>query len=474
MTTALLQNLISYMGLAACLLFAGMFLRAKVPAFRKLLLPASVIGGFVGLLLGPQVLGDNAILKFSTDCVSTWSLIPGVLILPIFASVPLGDGMNEPAKPKGEFKRNLPKVLASLGCFGSTCFMQSIVGFGMAILFVTFMPGIGLYKNFGYELTAGFSGGHGTAGAIGGLLQQFGVAHWEVAQGMATTFATIGLIGGMIAGILLINFYCRKGETRMLDKPSALPEVTVFGFTKDVKAQPSVGRETTNNSSIETITVHLGIILIDCALSYFLLAKAKQYNVPGLSVIPVWFYGLILMYGINFLLRKLKLDWMIDKKVKGRIVGAISDFAIVCAVASMNVKAVAAYIIPIIVCSILGFLVTFFACFVMHKFCFGKNDYYVERSIMCWGVNTGVMINGMMLLKICDPGYDSPTLKDFSMGFAVVSISGIFYQPLMYSLIATGTEMTNLLYHLALGVVFLVGALVGRAMLRKTNPENYV
>ena len=474
MSTALLQNLISYMGLAACLLFVGMFLRAKVPAFRKLLLPASVIGGFVGLLLGPQVLGDHAILKFSSDCVSTWSLIPGVLILPIFASVPLGDGMNEPAKPKGEFKRNLPKVLAAGGCFGATAFLQSVVGFGMALVFVTFMPGIGLYKNFGYELTAGFSGGHGTAGAIGGLLQQFGVEHWEVAQGMATTFATIGLIGGMIAGILLINFYCRKGETRMLDKPADLPEVTVFGFTKDVKAQPNVGRETTNNSSIETITVHLGIILIDCALSYFLLAKAKQYNVPGLSVIPVWFYGLILMYGINFLLRKLKLDWMIDKKVKGRIVGAISDFAIVCAVASMNVKAVAAYIVPIIVCSVLGFLVTFFACFVMHKFCFGKNDYYVERSIMCWGVNTGVMINGMMLLKICDPGYDSPTLKDFSMGFAVVSISGIFYQPLMYSLIATGTEVTNLLYHLVLGVVFLIGALVGRAMLRKSNPENYV
>ena len=375
MSTALLQNLISYMGLAACLLFAGMFLRAKVPAFRKLLLPASVIGGFVGLLLGPQVLGDNAILKFSAECVGTWSLIPGVLILPIFASVPLGDGMNEPPKAKGETMRNLPKVLASLGCFGSTCFMQSVVGFGMAMLFISFMPGIGLYKNFGYELTAGFSGGHGTAGAVGGLLQQFGIPHWEVAQGMATTFATIGLIGGMIIGILLINFYCRKGQTRMLDKPADLPALTVFGFTKDIKQQPNVGRETTNNSSIETITVHLGIILIDCALSYFLLAKAKEYSIPGFSVIPVWFYGLGLMYGINFLLRKFKLDWMIDKKVKGRIVGAISDFAIVCAVASMNVKAVAAYIVPIVVCSVLGFAVTFLCCFTLHKFCFGKNDY---------------------------------------------------------------------------------------------------
>lgn len=232
MTTALLQNLISYTAIASGLLFLGMFLRAKVPAFRKLLLPASVIGGFVGLLLGPQVMGEAAILPISADCVSTWALIPGVLILPIFASVPLGDGMNEPAKPKGEFMRNLPKVLASAGCFGATAFLQSIVGFGVALFIVTFMLGIGLYKNFGYELTSGFTGGHGTAGAIGGLLQQFGVEHWEVAQGIATTFATIGLIGGMIGGILLLNYYCSKGQTRMLDKPSDLPAITTYGLLK--------------------------------------------------------------------------------------------------------------------------------------------------------------------------------------------------------------------------------------------------
>lgn len=473
MTTALLQNLISYLAMAAALLFIGMFLRAKVPAFRKLLLPASVIGGFVGLLLGPQVMGEAAILPISTDCVSTWSLIPGVLILPIFASVPLGDGMNEPPKPKGEFKRNLPKVLAAGGCFGATAFLQAAIGFGVALLVITFMPGIGLYKNFGYELSAGFSGGHGTAGAIGGLLQQYGIAHWEVAQGMATTFATIGLIGGMIGGIFLINYYCRKGETRMLDKPGNLPPLTSFGFTKNIQEQPNIGRETTNNSSIETITVHLGIILIDCGLSYWLLNLAKQYSIPGFSVIPVWFYGLILMYGINFLLRKLKLDWMIDKKVKSRITGCISDIAIVCAVASMNVKAVAAYIIPILICTVLGFLITYFACFVMHKFCFGKNDYYVERAIMSWGVNTGVMINGMMLLKICDPNYESPTLKDFSLGFAVVSMSGVIYQPIMYSLIATGTEVSNLMFHCTLAAICLICALVGRAMLKKTHPENF-
>lgn len=473
MSTEILQNLIIYLALAAALLFVGMFLRAKIPLFRKLLLPASVIGGFVGLLLGPRVLGAHAILPFSTDCITTWSLLPGVLILPIFASVPLGNGMNEAPKLKGEFKRNLPKVLASCGCFSMTFFLQAAVGFGVAFLIVTFFPGIDLYKNFGYELAAGFSGGHGTAGALGNLLQSYGVEHWEVAQGIATTLATVGLVGGMIGGIILINIASRKGNTMVLDKPSDLPAVTLYGFTKDVSKQPNMGRETTNNSSIESISVHLGIILIDCALSYFLLGLAKTYKVPGLSSIPVWFYGLLLMYAINFLLRKLKLDWMIDQKVKDRITGAISDFAIVCAVASMKVKAVAAYIVPIIVCSILGFVVTYIACFTMHSFCFGKKDYPFERAIISWGVNTGVMINGMMLLKVCDPGYDSPTLTDFSMGFALLSIINIFTYPIAYGLIVTGTEATNFLFHFGCALAFLAMALIGRAMLRKTHPENF-
>lgn len=263
MTTALLQNLITYLAIAAGLLFLGMFLRAKVSVFRKLLLPASVIGGFIGLLLGPQVLGDNAILRVSEECITTWSLLPGVLILPIFASVPLGNGMNEPKKGKDEMKRNLPKVLCSYGCFASSAYLQSLTGFAVGAAVIAFMPQIGLYPNFGYELTAGFTGGHGTAGAIGAILQQFGVEHWAVAQGVATTFATIGLVGGMISGILLINYFSRKGELRMLEKPSDIPPLTAYGFTKDVIAQPNMGRETTNNSSIETITVHLGIILID-------------------------------------------------------------------------------------------------------------------------------------------------------------------------------------------------------------------
>lgn len=62
MTSALLQSLLKSTGALCALLLVVMFLRAKVPLFRKLLIPASVIGGFLGLLLGPQLWGEAAFL----------------------------------------------------------------------------------------------------------------------------------------------------------------------------------------------------------------------------------------------------------------------------------------------------------------------------------------------------------------------------------------------------------------------------
>lgn len=473
MTSALFQNLIMSLAVLSALLFAGTFLRAKVPFFRKLLLPASVIGGFIGLLLGPQVWGGNAILAFPETYITTWSLLPGILIVPIFASVPLGMFMHEKKKESNAFKKNLPKVLISCGLFSGAGGIQMAMGFGFTLIAMKVMPSLDLYRTFGFELSQGFSGGHGTAGAVGNILEGFGLPYWSTAQGVATTFATIGLMGGMLLGIFFINRASKKGQTQLLDKPGSIPALTAYGFTKDITEQPTMGRETTNSSSIETISVHLGFILVDCGLSYWLLGLAKTYNVPGLSSIPVWFYGLLLMYAINGLLIKLKLDWMIDKKVKSRITGTMSDIAITAAIASVPVKAVAAFIGPILILSVLGFLATYFCCFPMYKFFFGKNDFSFERAIMSWGVNTGVMINGMMLLKICDPDYETPALNDFSMGFALMSIIGIFTSPITYGLLATGSTFANFAFSSVCAIVYVAMALVGRAMLKKANPAQF-
>ena len=310
----------------------------------------------------------------------------------------------------------------------------------------------------------GFAGGHGTATAIGSILQDFGLPWWQTSQGVSLTLATIGLIGGMLIGIFFINRAARRGETQLLGNSHAIDKDTLQGYSKDIDKQGSLGRQTTANSSIETITVHLTILLIASALAYLLSARMRVW-VPAVYL-PVWFYALLIMYVLNFILLKLKLHWLIDTKVKARITGAFSDFAITAAIMTLPIKAVSAYIVPIVLMALLGFVGTYFVTFPLYRRTF-KGDYAFERAIMSWGVNTGVMITGMTLLKLTDPEYESPVLSDFSMGFALMSLFSLVISPIDYNFLARGSTLANFLWNLAVGIFYATIALIGYRMTRR-------
>ena len=111
------------------------------------------------------------------------------------------------------------------------------------------------------------------------------------------------------------------------------------------------------------------------------------------------------------------------------------------------------YAMPILVMCALGFLLTYLFVFKLGDIVF-KGDYAFERSIIAWGTATGVMITGMMLLKICDPDYETPALTDFSMGFSLLSLSGLITTPLTLAVIASGSTMANFLFSLVVAGVF--------------------
>lgn len=444
-------------------LLLGAFLRAKVPVFRRWLLPASVIGGTIGLLLGPGIWGSGAPLPFPDDWISFWEALPVVLIVPVFSAAPLGMGM-DPSKKRRRLRDMAPIVLLMTGIFALGGSIQYILGYGLNLAMTAISPESGLYRTFGYELPQGFAGGHGTATAIGSILQDFGLPWWQTSQGVSLTLATIGLIGGMLFGIFFINRAARKGETQLLGNSHAIDKDTLQGYSKDIDKQGSLGRQTTANSSIETITVHLTILLIASALAYLLSARMRVW-VPAVYL-PVWFYALLIMYVLNFILLKLKLHWLIDTKVKARITGTFSDFAITAAIMTLPIKAVSAYIVPILLMALLGFVGTYFVTFPLYRRTF-KGDYAFERAIMSWGVNTGVMITGMTLLKITDPEYESPVLSDFSIGFALMSLFSLVISPIDYNFLARGSTLANFLWNLAVGIFYATIALVGYRMTRR-------
>ena len=88
---AVLVELMIDVGWLSLLLLVGKLLRAKIVLFQKLFLPASIIAGFIGLLLGPYLLGSALnfeIIPQST--LTTWGSLPGVLINIVFACLFLG------------------------------------------------------------------------------------------------------------------------------------------------------------------------------------------------------------------------------------------------------------------------------------------------------------------------------------------------------------------------------------------------
>ena len=461
MTSQLLTQLLQALGLLSILLLIGTFLRAKVKLFQELYLPASVIGGFIGLIISPEILGRFTNYSISVEYIKFYSLLPGILSVPIFAAIPLGMFLNENKTIKSLYPA---KVLMLFAIFQCASMAQSAIGYATNILFTKISPNMPMYRTFGYELSAGFAGGHGLAASTGKLLEGFGlpIIIQETAQGVALTTATIGLIGGILFGIVFIN------KTNIVKKISS-EDPTKVGYNNDISKQASLGRETFFSSSIETITFHLAIIFSVCAVAYIVLGFIKKVGIQGLNVLPVWTYAMIIMFALNFAIKKLKLSWCVDSKVKAKIMGTLSDFAIVSAITSLPIKAVMTYMAPIIVMCVLGFVFTYLIVFYFTKILF-KDDYTFERAIISWGTLTGVLITGMTLLKICDPDYKSPALSEFSLGFSLMSVTGLLVVPILNTVLAIGSTMDNLITAIITSALYLLfGFIVFFASKKRAN-----
>ncbi|MGL5437257.1 MAG: sodium/glutamate symporter [Lachnospiraceae bacterium] len=417
MTNALLVELLKSLGILGLFLLIGVFLRSKIKLFQKTFIPAGVIGGFLLLILGPQCLNVLHIFSIPDDWFSIFTLLPGVLIVPVVASVPLGlrigGGSGSSTKPDV-----LKNIFPLIGIGLAASLIQFAIGYFTNGVFS--MGGAKLYEVFGIELAIGFVGGHGTAGTLGSNLQDMGFDYWATAQGVATTTATFGLVGGILIGIVLINWAARHKQTAVLETPADIPEPMRIGYERDIKKQASMGRETTFSSSIDTLAFHAALIFLACTLAYAVVSLTKTYNIPILKEISVWAYGMIVMFIIWGLMCTLKIDYLVDSKVKSKLSSFFTEFAVIGAIASLPIQAVLEYMVPILTMVILGYIGTTALLFFMCKR-FLKG-YWFEQMIGTYGMCTGVFLTGVLLLRICDPEFESPALANYSLSYTVTSI----------------------------------------------------
>ena len=394
------------------LLVVGEMIRAKVKLFQKILVPPAVIAGFLALFFGPKSPWGLCFLPLS----GSFGTYASVLIVFVFAATPLGD--------KGSGGKTLNRETGGMFFnISGIAVLQYAVGMTVTLLFLMKMyPEMN--SAFGLMMATGFYGGHGTAASVGSMLENMGITGM---QDLGNTTATIGIVGGILTGMLLINWGTRAGYTHYVEDPKELPLSMRTGLIPEEEQKPS-GLATINNICIDQMAFHLGLVLLCSIAGYEVCQWFKGFTKGtfGLSIeVPAFCLSLFAGLSLNLILNKTGGQKYIDRPTIQRIQGASTDFLMVSGIGSMNTKVVMDYAFPLIVVCLLGFLANWFwFIFVGGKT--ATKDWF-ERNMMSWGHATGVAATGVLLQRVVDPDLKSRGIEDSG-------IADIFNRPIIIGL----------------------------------------
>ena len=384
-------DLLVDVGWISVLLIIGNILRQRVRVLQQLLLPAPITAGLIGLILGPEVL---KVAPFSDQIGDYTTILIAVVFASMAYSMDLGGSVAKGAR--------------NMWAFSTTMFMFQWGLFVLAGVYL-FKPVFGTEDWFGMMLPVGFVGGFGTAAAVGSALKD--TAGAAAASSLGFTAATVGTLVAIIGGVIVSNWGIRKGKTTELQ--GDLPKELRSGYIEDEAERPSIGKATTNPSSIEPLALHSGFIVFTVLLAYMVntLISNRWENVS----IPLFALSFVIGFIGRGLLRLFKKPNYLDKDTVTAISGAATDYMIAFGIASIAPAALAAYWQALILLFVLGIIFCLFYLLVMAPLYFGEQ--WIERGIFGWGWATAAVATGIALLKMVDPKLKSGTLNEYGVAY---------------------------------------------------------
>ncbi|MDY3127526.1 MAG: sodium:glutamate symporter [Corynebacterium sp.] len=378
-------------GMISLLMVIGNILRHRIKfVFQDLLLPAPITAGLVGLVLGPNVLGW---INFSDNLGDYTTILIAIVFASMAFSMEIGGKMRKGARNMWAY---------------STMMFTAQWGLFIIIGLYLLRPFFDTPDWFGMMLPVGFTGGFGTAAAVGGALEEVGAAD---ASSLGFTSATIGTLAAIIGGVIAGNWGIRRGKVEHV--PQDLPEELVKGYISDPEERPSLGKATTNPSSIEPLALHLGFVMLTVTLAY-LVTEAISNKWENVSI-PLFAMSIVIGLLLRALMNAVGASEYLDKDSVESVSGASTDYLIAFGVAAIAPAAVAAYWLPMTILFVLGIIFcTFFLLWFPAEF-FGEQ--WIERGIFGWGWATATVATGIAILKIVDPKLKSGTLSEYGMAY---------------------------------------------------------
>ncbi|OHR34394.1 sodium:glutamate symporter [Corynebacterium sp. HMSC074C05] len=394
-------------GWISLLLIIGNLMRRFIPWFQKLLIPAPITAGLLGLLLGPNALG---IIQFSEH----FGDYATILIAAVFGALPFTMDFDAKVRQRARtmWSYSVGMYLAQWGFF-------ALLGV------ILFAPLFNTPDWFGIMLPVGFVGGFGVAAAVGGALDSAGTE----ATSLGFTAAAVGMFSAIVGGVIFARWGSKKGHTNELPALDKLPEDMRTGIISLPGQRPSVGRATTSPSSIEPIALHVAALAGTLFLAN-ILTNLVNDAFPALSFPLFAMAFLVGLAGVG-VLHLIKAPHYLDTKLMGSVSGASTDFLVAVGIASIVPAVVATYIVPLIILFVVGLAFCLVVFFYVAPRVFEHG--WFERAVFSWGWATASVATGIAVLKIVDPEQKSGTLEEFGMayvGFAPFEIAAAILAPI--------------------------------------------
>jgi ESS family glutamate:Na+ symporter len=404
----------------AILILLGRLIRQRLWVLRSLYIPSSIVAGIIALLLSKSALG--AIIQaidpesplvtgiFSENIQAVWSQSPSIFINIVFATLFLGQyvpGLQE------FWRKAAPQV--ALG--QAIAWGQYVVGLLLAITVLT--PIFGLPPIVGCLIEVAFEGGHGTSA---GMAQTFTDLGFAAGADLSLALATVGLVSGVVAGTILINWGRRTGRVQVSREPMVnLENVERESQIKDEHPSVITARENLfRDLLIDPLSLNFGFVGLAVAFGWLILAAARwlesvTWGQTGLLLMPyVPLFPIALIGGIivQYILVRTRRTYLISRVLMERIGGLALDITIVTALASISLAVLGDNLAPFMILSVAG--IAWNICAFVFLGPRLLPFYWFERGVGDMGQSMGVTSTGLLLLRMVDPDNRSGAFESFA------------------------------------------------------------
>lgn len=425
-------------GLLCLLLGVGYAVRRRLVVLQRLYLPASVIGGLIGLALF-QVVPPPA------EVAASWTHLPGLLINVVFACLFLGVEVPSLARVWSSASRQL--AYGQIVAWG-----QYVVGCALTLLLLK--PLFGQPDIFAGIMPIGFEGGHGTAAGMGPVFDKLG---YPEMKDFALASATGGIISAIVVGMAFVNWAVRRGYAQRKVLPKDMTIEDLSGIIP-VGKRPSAGSLSVKSDVIESLSLQLvfvgAAVLLGWLLKQGLLSLGALLPGRGPEIFRSFpLFPLCMLGGVAVQVLADRFDphEHMDQGLMLRIQNCALDFLVVAAIATIRLDVVAQGWLPLAVLIAAGIGWNVFCLLVLARRSF--RDAWFERAIAEMGQSMGVTATGLLLLRVVDPDCETRAAEAFAC-------KQLMHEPFMGGGLWTGTAIPLLalwggwpVFGIALGAV---------------------